>query len=248
MSESIVTENSPLYLRAKQAILDLIMGALSQGSLEDNKLPSEEELCQRLGVSRPTVREALMALSREGIITKRHGTGNLVHPSALEPRLRFDTHTDFLVMLRGKGYEAELQCGPLRPATPEEEAALTACGGKGPCRFFQERKYMANGLPAILCYSYLRVVPHLRVAEAAQGAMRFADLLRRVCGEEPSHAMSRIQPAVANAAVGEFFHVDEGRPVLRLLEGHYGIHDTLLAQSVVYLNPNMLDLSILRKW
>lgn len=257
MSQSILPENTPLYLRAKQAILDLILDALQQGNMEDKKLPPEEELCQRLGVSRPTVREALMALSREGVITKKHGTGNLVHPSALEPQVRFDIYTDFLAMLEGRGYEADMLCSAVRPPTVEEMDILVCCGGDIGQGLFQERRYTADGTPAILCYSFMPAVSEKPASSKPDNnknehsddvGKNFDCFLEHLSGEEPAHAMSRIQPTVTDARVADFFQLKEGLPILRVMDRHYSVRDTLLAESVAYFNPDMLDLSILRKW
>ena len=40
------------------------------------RLPGERELARRLGVSRPTVREALSTLERMGVLDTRHGSGS----------------------------------------------------------------------------------------------------------------------------------------------------------------------------
>ena len=42
------------------------------------KLPSEHELCRAYGVTRPTVRQALDGLLREGLVSKRRGLGTFV--------------------------------------------------------------------------------------------------------------------------------------------------------------------------
>lgn len=44
------------------------------------KLPSEHELCRAHGVTRPTVRQALDSLLREGLVAKRRGLGTFVAP------------------------------------------------------------------------------------------------------------------------------------------------------------------------
>jgi len=43
-----------------------------------SKLPSENELAERMGVSRPTIREALAALTAVGLIESKPGSGNYV--------------------------------------------------------------------------------------------------------------------------------------------------------------------------
>lgn len=65
-----------------QRILALVQtGALKPGQ----QLPPERELASMLGVSRPSLREALRALSILGILDKRQGNGVFV--SALSPEL-----------------------------------------------------------------------------------------------------------------------------------------------------------------
>jgi GntR family transcriptional repressor for pyruvate dehydrogenase complex len=60
------------------------------------KLPGERELSRRLGVSRPSVREALRTLERMGVLDTRHGSGTQVAASGSNV-LR--DPFDFLLML-----------------------------------------------------------------------------------------------------------------------------------------------------
>ncbi len=59
-----------------QKIADILRARLIQ---EDDarlrKLPTEKELCSRFSVSRQTVRQALLVLESEGLITRRQGSG-----------------------------------------------------------------------------------------------------------------------------------------------------------------------------
>lgn len=60
-------------------IIDQLQNAIMRGDLPPGtKLPSERELAERLGVSRASVREALKAMSRMGVIDIRPGDGNYV--------------------------------------------------------------------------------------------------------------------------------------------------------------------------
>lgn len=59
---------------------------------EDNKLPSEAELAQVYGVSRPVVREAMSLLKADGLVIAHQGRGQFVNPAGsnvfrLEPNV-----------------------------------------------------------------------------------------------------------------------------------------------------------------
>ncbi len=56
-------------------VIDRLRELLRSG-LPGAKLPGERELAKRLGVSRPTVREALGTLERMGVLDTRHGSGS----------------------------------------------------------------------------------------------------------------------------------------------------------------------------
>ena len=63
------------YLQIANQILERIRsGALVQGA----QLPPERELAVQMGVSRPTVREALIALELLGVVEIRIGQGTYI--------------------------------------------------------------------------------------------------------------------------------------------------------------------------
>ncbi len=69
--------NRKLYIQIADQIRDQILaGAVEPG----RQLPSERDLAQNLGVSRPTVREALIALEVAGLVEVRVGVGAFVRP------------------------------------------------------------------------------------------------------------------------------------------------------------------------
>lgn len=76
-------EPKKLYLR----IVDQIVERVGDGRLSPgDKLPSERELAAQMGVSRPSVREALIALELLGVVEIRIGQGTFVvgKPASLE--------------------------------------------------------------------------------------------------------------------------------------------------------------------
>lgn len=84
------TKNYARYGAARDAVLNMLhSGKFVRYSIENN-IPSEEELSKQIGVSTGTIREALRILETEGIITKKHGSGNFYHSSALNLKMRID--------------------------------------------------------------------------------------------------------------------------------------------------------------
>ncbi|GAA1881400.1 FadR/GntR family transcriptional regulator [Asanoa iriomotensis] len=72
--------------RVSLVIVDQIKGLIREGKLRPgDRLPTERELCQRFGVSRVPVREALRVLEATGLATVRvgaRGGGYLTSPTA----------------------------------------------------------------------------------------------------------------------------------------------------------------------
>lgn len=71
-------DRRPLAVRARDHIWQMVQqGSYSAG----DRLPSEEQLAAQLGVSRPTIREALRQLEEERLVVCRHGVGRFVAPN-----------------------------------------------------------------------------------------------------------------------------------------------------------------------
>ena len=90
---------SQVYTQLKN---QLVTGVWKAGE----KLPSENELCQSLGVSRVTVRAAIQQLEILGLIETRHGGGNFVREyspvkamDAFHPPLQLNENQDIITVL-----------------------------------------------------------------------------------------------------------------------------------------------------
>ena len=69
------TSEAPVFVRVAHQIL----AAIRDGSFPPgDRLPSEQVLCERFGVSRPSLREALSALQFAGFLASKQGFGTVV--------------------------------------------------------------------------------------------------------------------------------------------------------------------------
>ena len=67
-----MTDTRRLYEQISQKLAK----AIAEGEYEvGQRLPSERELAQSFGISRPTVREAIIALELDGLVQVRLGSG-----------------------------------------------------------------------------------------------------------------------------------------------------------------------------
>ncbi|PYI51348.1 UTRA domain-containing protein [Paenibacillus flagellatus] len=98
------TSQEPLYLQLKNIIKeDIHRGNYKAGE----QLPPEEELCETYGVSRGTVRKAIMDLVGEGILKRHQGKGTFVREESMIKRELFS--------MGGYSETATTTGEPLRP-------------------------------------------------------------------------------------------------------------------------------------
>ena len=76
-------ETRKLYQQVAAAIGDGIASGLYPVG---QRLPSERDLAEEFGVSRPTIREAMLALEIRGMVEARHGSGVYVTDSPPDPQ------------------------------------------------------------------------------------------------------------------------------------------------------------------
>ncbi len=112
-----------LYRKIARQLSDLIAaGEFAPGQ----RLPAERELAQQLGVSRPSVREALIALEIEGKVEVRVGAGVFVvapRPSSVPPD-QDEGEGPFELLGARRVIEGETAAWAAREATPAEVAAI----------------------------------------------------------------------------------------------------------------------------
>jgi len=89
------------YLEARRALIDLIK---SRSFAIGDKLPTEGELVEALGVSRLTLREALRMLREEGLIYIQQGSGMYVSGDVDQVTRTFNTNLGITEMIQAAGY------------------------------------------------------------------------------------------------------------------------------------------------
>lgn len=195
---------TPLYLQVRQGLARLIRDG-RYGA--DDALPSERTLADQLGISRVTARKAIDALVQDGLIQRRHGSGNYVAPLLEQPLTRL---TSFTEELRQRGFVPSSRWvrRTVGAALPDEMVALGLSPGARVARL--ERVRLADQTPMAIELSTLptTVVPQ---PEAVKDSL-YAFLAGR--DAVPARALQHFRAANANARQAELLAVPPGHALL----------------------------------
>lgn len=141
---------TPLYLQIEQIIRD----QLNSGELQPNdRVSSETELSERLGVSRMTARKAVDNLVSEGLLFRRPGMGTYVAP----PRIA-----------HGLSTQLSFSAGMEKLGLEHETEVLRAALVRAPHRAARSLG-LSDGAPIV-------TIERLRIVEGEPVALHHADL------------------------------------------------------------------------
>jgi GntR family transcriptional regulator len=197
---------TPLYLQLADAIRKRIAtGAIRTG----DALPSERELSQSTGISRVTVRKGIDALFREGMLTRRHGSGTYIAPRIEQPAALLAGFSADMAS-RGKVPGSRLVEHKVGAPTPEEALALALGVGASVRRLSRVRT--ADGEP--LAIERAAVPTALLPDYAPEQASLYAALEAR--GHRPVRGLQRLQASLASAEEAALLDVPVGAAILRI--------------------------------
>ncbi|MFJ8108045.1 GntR family transcriptional regulator [Streptomyces sp. NPDC096132] len=139
----------PLYYQLAQQLESAIEhGALAPGNLLGNEI----DLSTRLGLSRPTVRQAIQSLVDKGLLVRRRGVGTQVVHSQVKRPLELSSLYDDLEAA-GQGPTTHVLRNERVPATADVAAALGIAEGAEVTLL--ERLRSAHGEPVAFLCNYL---------------------------------------------------------------------------------------------
>jgi GntR family transcriptional regulator len=192
---------------------DELLGELLDGTFPRGfKLPNEDELAERSGVSRATVREAVGGLVEAGYLTRRHGSGTYV-AGTLPRRHALDMSVSYLSMIREAGMTPGLVVldQSEHDASADEADALRVPIGEPLLRV--ERIRTADGRPVVYSVDHLprRYTPDGREALDASlyGVLEGS-------GHGVHGASARLLPVIADQRLADLLEVESGTPLLRI--------------------------------
>jgi GntR family transcriptional regulator len=200
--------NIPYYEQLKRLIVQQIN---SDGLQPGDLLPSEGELCERYGVSRTVVRQAVGDLASEGLLQRMRGKGTFVG----RPKLReqfIESTVGFFEdpTARGRTVESAVLSLDLVPASAKVAKALDTDAGTSCIELSRVRS--VNGDVVALAHSYINSSDPGLLADLRAADLTNASLYRFLEDRWNMRIESGHRSLEASTAKGKVARVLELRP------------------------------------
>ena len=196
----------PKYRQLQRRLAELVATELAAG----DRIPSERELTARFSVSRATVRQALDALAREGVLERRHGSGTFVAERRVTSRLHLASFSEDMAR-RGLTPTTRLLATERTGASDEVAAALALSPGAPVARL--ERLRCADDRPMAYEVGHypLARLPGFLEHELTGSVY---ELLREGYRRPPDGGQQLLWAEAASGALARLLEVAAGAPLL----------------------------------
>ncbi|GLV50142.1 GntR family transcriptional regulator [Thermobispora bispora] len=203
----------PLYFQVAEQISEAIRrGDLAPGSRLDNEIL----LADRLGLSRPTVRQAIQYLVDKGLLVRKRGVGTQVVHGQVKRSVELTSLYDDL---RRAGQKPSTRVLSFERVSADEAMAETLGLEPGTELIHIQRLRYASGEPLAILRNWLPAGPAQLTAEALEEHGLYE--LLRAAGIRLRVANQRIGAKAASAAEARLLGERRGAPLLTMVRTAY---------------------------
>ena len=198
----------PLYVQIKETLKKQI---LDGHYAPHERLPSENELMQKFGVSRITVRQALRDLYNEKLVFSAQGKGTFVSkPKAVQDIQHLQ---GFAEAMHSKGYDTSARVLSVKEIRPNREIQeqLHIAGGQDVLEI--KRVRYLNREPMSLDTSYFSLQIGRRLMNRDLSLDIFP-MLENQLGIALGHADVQLEARAAGAETANFLGINTGSPIM----------------------------------
>jgi len=208
----------PVLDRAGDTPLHAQVATWLRGYIRSNKLaagavlPSEAALCDRFGVARSVVRQALAALAAEGLIQRETGRPATV-AAPQEHRRLVQRSTGLYEQFAQSGVSLQTRVLALGPADPPADVADFF--GTTHLLLLERLRHVANApLAYVRTWLPAEAVPGLRAEHLVDASLH--GVLTRQFGLRPGPGRNQIRAVAATAQQAALLNAEPGTPLLML--------------------------------
>jgi DNA-binding GntR family transcriptional regulator len=221
----------PQYKRLYETLRKhIVEGVYKEGDL----LPSENELCQLYGMTRPTVRQSLAALANDGYIRKHQGKGSIVHHLPREIGILSVSGTTSAV--GNRNLRTMIIVKPtIKPWDKDFMFPLSVLEKESGC-IYMERLRLLDGTPVFYDISFIANINLPRITSRQFENKSLFQVLRENYQLEIKGGEQRIKAIPSSLKISKFLKIKKNEPVLHLERKLETNNPELFLYSSIYCN------------
>jgi DNA-binding GntR family transcriptional regulator len=207
----IISKNIPQYRKLYEILRKHISdGVYKEGDL----LPSENELCQLYGMTRPTARQSLSTLANDGYIRKHQGKGSIVCKPQREIGILSVSGTTSAI--GDRNLKTRIIFKPQLMLWPEDFMfPLSELEKESGC-IYMERVRLLDNSPIFYDISYIANINLPRITSRQFENRSLFKILRDHYNIEIKGGDQRIKAIPASTKISRFLKLKKDQPVLHL--------------------------------
>jgi len=237
-------DSRTLSVRTRDAILEMLR---REGYQPGDCLPSEQQLVQRLGVSRATLREAFKMLEESRVVVCHHGRGRFLAPMPLSIYHSITRLQSVTELMRERSLQVQVRLRELleETATAEVAEALNLSPADPVVRL--ERVRLTSGDPVIYSIDvFPRTLYSGRISgQALHGSL--LDWLERECQVCIAYSHARISAVHLEPHLADEIGLPPSLPWILLHEVHYTEDNLAVLFSRIYHRGDVFHFDVLRR-
>jgi len=237
--------------RRSDAVEADLLSQLPSLADQAGRLPSEMEMVERFQVSRVTLREALSALERKGLILRKQGSGTFINLPVLEIRTRLDESVEYSHLIRSAGFQPSVDIldASIQTASPAQEEALHISSGN----VLNLRKlFYADAFPVVCC---MNIIPLALLQEDARGGLldrldpekSLYEVLEGHFHQRVAYQIAEVEAAGADSELAARLGCIAGEPLLCIKEIGYNQSQEAVFLGEGYYKPGKMHFQVLRR-
>jgi GntR family transcriptional regulator len=234
-----------LSAQTQRYLLSLIENGVYQPG---EQLPSQADLATQLGISRPTLREALLNLEREGIIVRKHGVGTFV-AAGYDHRLEsgLERLESVLQLAARQGFQVGVDALEVREKPADSELADKLRIAPGVLLTSIRRVIVVDKKP--VAYMLDVVLSSILSTEDIDDTFNGSvlDFLRQKMDVQIAQALANIIAVNADLSLAKKLDVKPQQALLLLEEIVYGDEGIAVGFSRNYFIPNFFRFHVIRR-
>ncbi len=236
-------DHTLLHLQVRKLLLkEIVQGEFATA----DRLPTETELCKRLGVSRTTLRHAVTVLEQEGYLSRRQGTGTIIDRNVCKMIARFDLNSEFSNLLSDLGYKPTVHFLSAKEEPADAERAASLKTQEGDPLLSITKLWFADEKPAIWCTDS---IPIRLIHNAYRDDLLHEDIfsfLKEFCNQVVNYQIANLFPRRMGDELGRLMGVDPQEPTIASTAIGYNPDGFPILYNIEVYVPGILTYTVLR--